>query len=347
METINELEERLTTFRSQKKEIESALQADPSNAELLSIVRDLDEVIDVTSQLLKSKAGEQDAKQPHASTGEDHHESMTARYPPNSFCEALYQDKWYPAQVLSFGSKNDQLVYTVVFLGYHNQEVVSESAIRAIESSGMPITDKTKIAPGFTCEAKYHLDGKYYAVEVQELTKYGYKIVYTQFRNVEEVPFQYLREVPKEGSPAQQAVSVNHSSDQTVKEALPDNQNEVRMNSNARNPKIIQIPENLKILPTDAQDEKERKKKRIKAIKSLNRHANIDIERNTKQQGWQAFQSKASKRGSKGFSKKRSMFASPATVTGKVGVVGSDIGMTEFNDTRKRYKMGSGADNRH
>ncbi len=46
---------------------------------------------------------------------------------------------------------------------------------------------------------------------------------------------------------------------------------------------LIEIPDELKILPTDTAAEVERKKKRIRAIKSQNRHKTKDLESNTKQ----------------------------------------------------------------
>ncbi|KAI9910283.1 hypothetical protein PsorP6_011070 [Peronosclerospora sorghi] len=89
--------------------------------------------------------------------------------------------------------------------------------------------------------------------------------------------------------------------------------------------KPIKITENLHILPSDTEAEKERKRNR-----------------NIKQHDWKAFQYKAKKKGMKrgvsGVLYKRgsSIFASPDTVQGCVGVVGIGQGMTEFPDTRKK-----------
>ena len=89
-----------------------------------------------------------------------------------------------------------------------------------------------------------------------------------------------------------------------------------------------------------------RKKKRIRAIKNANRQRGYDNERNTKQTGWQQFNKKFSKKRPKGsmsaaFKKKGSIFKSPATVDGKVGVTGSGGGTTEF-EVRKKYKLNIG-----
>jgi survival-of-motor-neuron-related-splicing factor 30 len=84
------------------------------------------------------------------------------------------------------------------------------------------------------------------------------------------------------------------------------------------------------------------RKRRIKAIKSLNRHKSIEIERNTKQKDWAKFNQKVAKKrvvGAISHLKKGSIFASPATVDGRVGVIGSDQKMTQFEDTRKKFKL--------
>jgi hypothetical protein len=94
----------------------------------------------------------------------------------------------------------------------------------------------------------------------------------------------------------------------------------------------VEIPEHLKIKPTDTEEEKVRpmlnsgvstivlmafplsallsfplrcflqakKKKRIRAIKNANRQQNYDSERNNKQSGWQQFAKKFSKKRPKG-----------------------------------------------
>lgn len=80
----------------------------------------------------------------------------------------------------------------------------------------------------------------------------------------------------------------------------------------------------------------------MKAIKFNYRKKEQEHEQNEKQNNWQSFLTgkKAKKRpkGSLTLVNKISIFASPDSVEGKVGVTGSGQGMTEF-EQRKKYKF--------
>lgn len=170
-----------------------------------------------------------------------------------------------------------------------------------------------QVGPGLKCQCRYAVDRKWYDVEVDKLTPHGCIVVYTKFGNKEEVPLEYLRHTPVAALKVDKAEAG-----------------------------AVVIPDNLKILPTDTEEEKLKKKKRIKGIKSKNRLENIDKERSAVQNTWKAFTTKASKLSKKSggipHMKKRSMFASPEEVDGRVGVTGSGQGMTHTED-RKRYKL--------
>ena len=110
--------------------------------------------------------------------------------------------------------------------------------------------------------------------------------------------------------------------------------------STARKVQLKQIPDKLVIQPDDSEAERERKRKRVRAIKSANRHAEITNERNEKMNTWQTFNSGirgARVKGSmSGLRRGRdSIFRS--TEGGRVGVVGSGSGTTEF-EQRKKFK---------
>merc|ERR1711865_9447 len=85
---------------------------------------------------------------------------------------------------------------------------------------------------------------------------------------------------------------------------------------------IREVPDSLKVLLTDTEEQKSQKKKKVKAIKAVNRQFVKDEEQNGRQNNWKSFQAKPKKR--MGFfvgRNKNSMFQSPNTVDGKVGVV--------------------------
>ena len=112
---------------------------------------------------------------------------------------------------------------------------------------------------------------------------------------------------------------------------------------------IKEVPDTLKIVPTDSDSVKLTKKKKIKQIKSHNRSVEKDLLQNRRQNNWASFQNKGMKRkviGKFVGRKKESMFQTPEGDVGKVGVVGSGKGITEFVnfEERARHRAGVGED---
>ena len=96
------------------------------------------------------------------------------------------------------------------------------------------------------------------------------------------------------------------------------------------------------MLPSDTPEEVLKKKKKVKAIKAMNKQNEIDRERDAAKSSWQKFDSKAGKKRVKGFMqghKQQSIFSVGDGVDAKVGVTGSGKGITDF-EVRKKYKLG-------
>ncbi|KAF1317883.1 hypothetical protein FI667_g14397, partial [Globisporangium splendens] len=273
------------------------------------------------------------------------------KFSPGTICEAQSKGVWYPAYIESITSAN---TYNVHYLGFGNKDEVRESALREVVPSsgdGGQLPAKEAIDVGFQCEAKYYVDSQFYTCSVTEVTPYGFRVLFDGYGNSEEVPYEYLRPLTAVAASATASAAVGASSS-----VFSSSTGVASSSSSSSSPKKapakpfvapiekpIKIPENLQILPTDSEAEKERKRKRLRAIKSLNRHKTIDNERNMKQNAWKSFQHNAIKKKAKGTSgvlSKRgtSIFASPETVDGRVGVVGSGQGMTAFQDARKKLK---------
>ncbi|RLN94785.1 hypothetical protein BBJ28_00006610 [Nothophytophthora sp. Chile5] len=335
--SLEELQTRLVTFTEQLENIHELMQGDPNNAEFLGIAKDLVEVIRLTQEMVALGV----VGVPHLCVVA----LILALYcyvavAPGSACEALSQGVWYPAHVESVTSDD---LYKVHFLGFGTVAELPAASLRAIDlavEGAALLPPKHEIAEGFACQAKYYADSQMYPCTVTKVTSWGFQVLFGGYGNSEEVPYEYLRPSPP-SSTASGTVQT-----QVVAEGLPPRTSSVAKTADALAPaaiaKPIKIPENLQILPTDSEAEKERKRKRVRAIKSLNRHKNIDNERNVKQHDWKAFQHKAKKKkltkGVSGVLSKRgsSMFASPDTVQGRVGVVGSGQGMTAFQDARNK-----------
>ncbi|CAH0479913.1 unnamed protein product [Peronospora belbahrii] len=349
--SLEELETRLVAFTEQLQNIHELLQSDPVNTEFLGIAKDLVEVIQLTKETIDFKVNATSFN--HVSAPQETLKrcqepqalgDLEIKFAPGSSVEALQQGVWYPAHV---DSVTDDGSYNVTFLGFGTIAELQQDAVRAIDvdaEQAAELPAKEKITEGFECRAKYYADAVVYSCLVTKVTALGFQVLFDGYGNSEEVPYEYLSAALKSsdaevGTAIGQVNSADAVDGDGTHVAVAATEQKV---APAVIHKPIKIPENLQILPSDTEAEKERKRKRLRAIKSLNRHKNIDNERNIKQHDWKAFQYKAKKKGIKkgvsGVLSKRgsSMFASPETVHGRVGVVGSDQGMTNFSDTRNK-----------
>ncbi|KAG3221302.1 hypothetical protein PC129_g7954 [Phytophthora cactorum] len=302
--SLEELEARLVTFTEQLQNIHELLQSDPTNAEFLSIAKDLVEVIQLTKETIDLKVNAASSVQvPESQKPQEQHQealNLELNYEPGSVVEALQQGVWYPAYVDSVTSDGS---YNVKFLGFGTTAELKEDALRVIEvdkeqAAELPATEA--IGEGFKCQAKYYLDAVVYPCSVTKVTELGFQVLFEGYGNSEEVPYEYLRPA----APLQTEVGTATAQTSTTNAVG----GATALAGAATAPKVapvvihkaIKIPENLQILPTDTEAEKERKRKRVRAIKSLNRHKTIDNERNIKQHDWKAFQHNAKKKGPRG-----------------------------------------------
>jgi len=99
------------------------------------------------------------------------------------------------------------------------------------------------------------------------------------------------------------------------------------------------VPPSLKVLPTDTEAIRKQKKKRVKKLKGDFRLTQLDEERNKRKSSWMDFrdQGPATKK------QRTSIFASPDTIEGKVGVVGSGQGLTSYAAQKYEPKKLQGA----
>lgn len=162
---------------------------------------------------------------------------------------------------------------------------------------------------GTICEAKFSQDGIWYKAKINTILEGGkYHVTYTEYGNEEVVSITDIRPLTE--------VSKKSSSVTPLKRpAVPDT--------------FQQIPKSLQVLPTDTDEERLRKRKKVKAIKSGNRLKTIEDEGKSKMNAWQSFQHKTQKAVPMSYTgkKKESIFKSPEA-GGKIGVTGS--GMSQF-----------------
>lgn len=100
---------------------------------------------------------------------------------------------------------------------------------------------------------------------------------------------------------------------------------------------MFEKPEHLKLKRSDTEKVKMQKKKKLKALKYQYKVKQQEVESKSRQNVWLDFTNKAASQKQGYFAHKanqESIFKSPDTVTGKVGVVGSGQQMTSYDQTK-------------
>lgn len=212
---------------------------------------------------------------------------------------------------------------------------------------------------GLKLQSYYSGDQCYHKVTVEKRTELGWIVIFEAYGSKEEVPLPYLR--LNESAEATMSASTENAlalAEETntapvvQKKATPQQKGDEELTIpgtylNAPLNRVTNysfcLAENLLPLPSDTEEQKLRKKKKIKALKHQNKEKETEMISNNKQASWQTFMKKSSTKRVKGSVSGKvisqgSMFASPDAVDGKVGVTGSGGTLTEF-EQRKRYKF--------
>jgi len=219
----------------------------------------------------------------------------------NRICLAYFEvdRKWYGARVITV-NEVDQ-VADIDWIGMAAKSTVPAQYIKV-----QKVVDPLKLTAGTFCEALYSGDGQIYPCVIEKVNEpmgSTYVVKFKKYENKETVPLEYMKFDAKLAGKKRQA-------------QIEDEDN-------------LKIPEYLKGKKSDTDAQKLAKKKKVKALKNNFKIKQIEKETRAKQDTWHSFTNKAtqSKRGY--FSKKvDSIFKSPDSVTGRVGVTGSGKGMT-------------------
>jgi len=91
---------------------------------------------------------------------------------------------------------------------------------------------------------------------------------------------------------------------------------------------------------SDTEKVKQQKKKKLKALKYQYKVKAQEIESKSRQSTWLDFSNKANnqKQGYFAYKKNESIFKSPDTIMGKVGVIGSGKNMTQYEANKIKYQ---------
>ena len=193
------------------------------------------------------------------------------------------------------------------------KELEEASTTPARSSSFAPPPSTTQhphanfFAVGTICEGRYSEDGQWYKAKINAILEGGkYHVTYTDYANEEVVSITDIRPLPDTAKKSSSTILP------LKRPAVPD--------------AIQVIPKSLQVLPTDTEDQRAAKKKKVKAIKSANRLKTMDDEGKSKKTAWQSYQNKPKKNVPMSFSgrKKESIFKSP-DAGGRIGVTGSGM----------------------
>ncbi|KAL0927809.1 hypothetical protein M5K25_002020 [Dendrobium thyrsiflorum] len=211
----------------------------------------------------------------------------------------------------------------------------SQLKLRSSGRSEQNTEEYHKFAVGTKVQAVWSEDGEWYDATIEAFTPNGYFVAYDGWGNKEEVDPYNVRPIEE--------VQVN---------ALLEAELQAEATKQAIKRKIAQaavmdfqrrtIPQKLRIEPTDPEDVKAAKRKKIHAFKSKARVEQLEVVQNKRQNAWQQFQSAKGKTKKIGFfsgRKRESIFKSPEDPTGKVGVTGSGKGLTEFQKREKHLHL--------
>ncbi|KAK7694859.1 hypothetical protein QCA50_002047 [Cerrena zonata] len=141
----------LETYQVQLSQVEVALEADPSNAELASLRSELKELIELTQTAIAQQEAAASSSKAEASRKAGGATSTAKPWGAGDECLAKYSGdgQWYPARIASVGGSADNRVYSVMFKGYNSTELVNASQLKQIPpnyQAPAPPSNKRKLS---------------------------------------------------------------------------------------------------------------------------------------------------------------------------------------------------------
>lgn len=131
----NELER----YQVQLSQVELALSSDPDNTELASLRSELKELIDLTKSALDAQQLQQESSRAEGSrkAAQAQLAAGSRAWVAGDECLAKYSGdgSWYPARITSIGGATENRVYSVVFRGYNNTELLPAMDIKSLPPS--------------------------------------------------------------------------------------------------------------------------------------------------------------------------------------------------------------------
>lgn len=239
MESLPDLRARLDAYGLQLNQVITILVSDPENAQFRQLKNDLDTVIKLTEELVRSR--EEDAGASTApsvnrvdSTVPSANVASAMPFSVGQVVEATSGDRPYAAVVIGINAETSEC--TLKYYEFETPVVLPFSEIARVAKGSLTAA---QVAPGFVGQVRYATDQRWYDAVVDAVTEFGYTVTYAAYGNSEEVPLEYIR--------------------------APLLKKEKAKDENA----LITIPDNLKILPTDTEEVSIKHKYAIEYVKVL------------------------------------------------------------------------------
>ena len=219
---------------------------------------------------------------------------------------------WYPGVVTAVAANG---TVTVRFIGAPTgtSQTVTFSdpsrQLRALEPSPNPPSDAA-LQTGALFNAKYALDGKWYEARIDEVFSDSVKVTFTGYGNSEILPREYLCRMPQqsllktgiiqgnsEGSGYSKVAEISGSNRTSSSSSIVTGVDDVvdEGEGTVGQYEGLIIPENLRLLPTDTESERLRKRKRVKSLKQAWKEKKEADLGQKKANGWQNFTAKRQK----------------------------------------------------
>ncbi|GMH40184.1 hypothetical protein BSKO_08088 [Bryopsis sp. KO-2023] len=296
--TVEEIQAQLSEYEEQKKQVESLLLLDDENEEYNELLQTLEEAIGLLVDLLAETGV------PQASSAEQ-----------STALQVVAQEDGSAGPSMSLAG--DANLSLTSILPASVAEQIRRAQIRAALSGTAPAV----WAVGARCQAVYSADEQWYDATVESVNQDGkFVVVFDGYGNTEEVEAKCIR------PPA--------DTDEVYKGVAAPKRKRVE-----DEPVISEIPKWCEIRDADDDKTKSKKRKLLKSYKSKIRFQQMDMTQKKKQEDWKSFVKGKGKKKQAGFftgRKKQSIFKVPEEVGGKVGVVGSGKGMTDYQQ-RSRH----------
>eukprot|EP00955_Chlamydomonas_euryale_P104141 365542-Chlamydomonas_euryale.AAC.27 len=194
-------------------------------------------------------------------------------------------------------------------------------------------------AIGHGVMAKYSADGQFYNATVEAVTTDGKFVVsFEGYTDKEAVSGTFEAHQISQDMPCARCVGLEDIKPQAEVVEVYQGVAAPKRKRVEEQPVVNEMPKWLVINEEDDEKTKARKKKLIKSYKSKMRFQDMDLKTKQKADSWQSFMSGKGAKKKKGFftgTKKESIFKVPDSIEGKVGVVGSGRGLTDYQKQGK------------